>query len=581
MAYLYFSLPAAILIFAGTSIVSKKPVLSSIAALFGFAFIHLVVWAAMPTLDIRSVGLWFNIFVVLVWIIGSGFLFVTDSEQGKLPRLLSALTLGAIMAFLTFCLIVFFTTSSMFNATAYRDLLGKVEEKTVSADFQPFDQSQSIFVDYGNALARAEELLGKEPGLGSRVQIGHMNRQMVNGKFQYIAPLEHTGAMQWLNNDFTPGYVRVSGNDRRDAEIVLTRKMRYLTSGCFGDSIERHLYTNGYANKFLDDYSFEIDDSGEPYWVVTVYEPKVGFSGSDAIGVVTVHAETGAIKEFTLAEAPAWIDRIQPQDFIAEQIAMWGQYQNGYWNATWLGSKDGVTMPTEGINSIPMADGRQVWYTGIQSRGNDKGTVGYMLVDTRTKQATFYRQLGVTEDGAKEAVQGRVQEKGYTSSYPIPYLIAGVPTFVSILNDKNGIRQAIAMLSVQNRTTIGIGETPQAALRAYMSSMRQQNAGQALEGVGAEQSFAGNVVRFASEVVDGNTAYYLVIGGVPNRIFRVPALMNVKTPLTRIEDSVEVGAFDTEGAVIDVTRFDNLNIDAVKSVTQKKTDAAYSNVDTK
>jgi hypothetical protein len=39
------------------------------------------------------------------------------------------------------------------------------------------------------------------------------------------------------------------------------------------------LYTSGYAFVGLADFSFEIDDEGTPFWVVTKYEKKIGFMG--------------------------------------------------------------------------------------------------------------------------------------------------------------------------------------------------------------------------------------------------------------------------------------------------------------
>ena len=37
---------------------------------------------------------------------------------------------------------------------------------------------------------------------------------------------------------------------------------------------------------------------------------------------------------------------------------------------------------------------RAYWYTGITSAGGDESTIGFMLVDTRTKEAKLYKQPG-------------------------------------------------------------------------------------------------------------------------------------------------------------------------------------------
>jgi hypothetical protein len=65
------------------------------------------------------------------------------------------------------------------------------------------------------------------------------------------------------------------------------------------------LYASGYAFVGLADFSFEIDDEGTPFWVVTKYEKKIGFSGNDAVGIILVNAQTGEIKEHSIVTTPS------------------------------------------------------------------------------------------------------------------------------------------------------------------------------------------------------------------------------------------------------------------------------------
>jgi hypothetical protein len=51
-----------------------------------------------------------------------------------------------------------------------------------------------------------------------------------------------------------------------------------------------------------------------------------------------------------------------------------------------------------------------------------------VLVDTRTKEATFINKVNATEYAAQSSAQGKVQEKGYEASLPIPYNINSIPT---------------------------------------------------------------------------------------------------------------------------------------------------------
>ena len=84
------------------------------------------------------------------------------------------------------------------------------------------------------------------------------------------------------------------------------------------------MYLKGIVNAGMTDFTFEIDDDGNPYWVTTLYEHKVGYSGANAIGVATVNASTGETKRYSINDAPKWIDRIQPESFVVDQINDWG-----------------------------------------------------------------------------------------------------------------------------------------------------------------------------------------------------------------------------------------------------------------
>src|SRR5690606_33270662 len=132
-------------------------------------------------------------------------------------------------------------------------------------------------------------------------------------------------------------------------------------------------------------YNFEIDDNGEPYWIVTKYQKEVGFGGNNAIGVLTVNAQTGEIKEYGINDTPLWVDRIQPISFIEEQLNDWGEYVQGYWN--W--SNENKLMITEGLTLVYGENHKSYWYTGLSSVGKEESTVGFVLVDTRTKEATY------------------------------------------------------------------------------------------------------------------------------------------------------------------------------------------------
>src|SRR5690606_3836066 len=88
------------------------------------------------------------------------------------------------------------------------------------------------------------------------------------------------------------------------------------------------------------------------------------------------------------ADAPAWIDRIQPESIVEDRISDWGVYVEGWLNS-WT-SGNNVIKASQGTSLVYTADGHSAWYTGLQSKGSsDQGTMGFMLVDTRTGKASL------------------------------------------------------------------------------------------------------------------------------------------------------------------------------------------------
>ena len=66
--------------------------------------------------------------------------------------------------------------------------------------------------------------------------------------------------------------------------------------------------------------------------MVTKFDKRIGFSCDDATGIVVVDAQTGAMTDYAIADAPKWVDRVQPINFIEDQLNDWGEYVHGYWN---------------------------------------------------------------------------------------------------------------------------------------------------------------------------------------------------------------------------------------------------------
>jgi hypothetical protein len=454
------------------------------------------------------------------------------------------------------------TSLPMFRSQSYRELIGNVKNgEDLSNHIAPISLNKIRVVDESLAMLLGEKIIGSQPALGSQVEIGDFTIQKVKDELYWVAPLLHTGFFKWWrNSEGTPGYVMVSATNERDVKLVQNIggnpiKIKYQPEAYFGSQIERYVYFNGYMTVGLGDFEFEIDDSGKPFWVVSLFEKKVGFSGNDATGVLVIDAQNGAIKQYSIKNTPLWVDRIHPISFIEEQLNDWGEYVHGYWNF----SNEGKLQITEGLTLVYGQNHKSYWYTGLSSVGKEESNVGFVLVDTHTKETTYYKQSGATEYAAQNSAKGKVQEKGYHASLPIPYLINNIPTYVMTLKDDGGLVKMFAMVAISDYTIVGVGNTMRETLMAYKNVYNMADNRINPDSVTPKKILNSIVTRIENDVKNGNSFYYFTVKDYPN-IFVGSSQLSNELPVTLAGDSISV-SFDVDlEEVIDVSSFDNKNI---------------------
>ncbi|MFH1551506.1 MAG: hypothetical protein ABIC36_01335 [bacterium] len=532
-----------------------------------FVFNWWATWQFLPVINFHFFGWPFLImvdgFAILFW-----ELMISDirNKEKRKSSVISALAFLVVGVFWV-AIIPMFTSWGILHARAYRDLIGEVREGVFSADTTPVDTTQVRTVDQLLAGRLADKRLGEDMALGSQVNVGTMRIQQVNGLLYWVGSLDHSGFWKWwLNSKGTPGYIMVSATNERDVKLVqeVNGEKVFLkyNAGCYFDNrILRYLYKNGYATKGLIDFTFEIDDDGYPYWVITQYQKRVGFFGEDAVGVVLVNAQNGKIDEYSIENAPTWIDRIQPENIIITQLNNWGEYVHGWPN--WSG-KDKLKT-TEGTSLVYGADGKSYWYTGVTSIGADEGTVGFVLVNTRTKEATMYNQAGATETAAMGSAEGAVQEKGYKATFPILYNISGVPTYFTTLKDDAGLVKSMAWVSVEDYNIVGIGATITEALRNYRRNLVTRGNDIAPDSLVNRLVANGEVLRIGKD--DSN--YYFLIRGYEQKLFVGSLDLSLEIVITKVGDLITVEYNEGGSEIVDIVEFDNTTIELQKIEAQK------------
>lgn len=456
-----------------------------------------------------------------------------------------------------FMALMILVSSPIISWKAYKDQLGEPEIKKFTSEVQAIDVSQVPIVDQRLAYTLASKKLGERPSLGSQTTPGEPTIQMVDGKLVWIVPLHHSGVFKWLSNmDGTPGYVVVSATNINDVDYVEGFKIKYHPRSYLLQDLIRHIRLKGYWFDGITDYSFEVSDEGQPYWVVTTYKMRRGFALPEATGAIIVNATNGEINKYTIDELPEWVDRIQPEDFVRQQINNRGKYVHGIFN---FSNKDKYEA-SDGQN-IVYNNGNNYLFTGITSVGADESAMGFMMVDMVTKEAIQYQMSGATEFAARRSAEGQVQDQGYKATMPIILNLVDTPTYFMTLKDNEGLIKRYAFVSVQNYNTVGVGGTMREAVNNYERALKDSGQSSGIGNASGEiKEITSEVLRISSEYQEGVTVYKLIVEGESSVIYVAESELSQQLAVTREGDTVNLQFVDTQGSVKMATGFENISI---------------------
>lgn len=473
-----------------------------------------------------------------------------------------------------------FAGSALFNSSAMYNQIGKIEIKSFKEDVVEIDTAQIPIVDIALADKLADKKMGEDLALGSQMKVGEFtNKQNVNGKLVYVAPLEHRSFWKWNSNKSgTTGYVVVSATNPNDVQLVRTVngkdiKLRYLSTAYFSNDLKRHLRNNGYRTTGLTEYSFELDDEGNSYWVITTYENTTIWQNEESTGVIICDAQTGECEWYSVSDAPEWVDIIQPESFITNQIENYGRYVHGVFN---FSEKDELSM-TKHITTV-YNDGECYYYTGMSSVGEDDGTVGFIMVNTRDKSTKMYRMVGATEEAAMRSAEGKVQNMGYKATTPIPLNVSGIPTYFCTLKDDEGLVKEYAMLKIEDYSIVSSGSTIMETKRAFINAVNNSGTSVDFGDEAYGYTLKGTVTRIGSNLESGDTYYYMIIDDDPNRLFLASYMISEELPITREGDVVEISYVDESNGTINIVAFDNIAFAQELSPEQEKLNEESKNL---
>ena len=288
-----------------------------------------------------------------------------------------------------------------------------------------------------------------------------------------VSNLEYDGFFKWLGNRERgiPGMVMVDPVKAGAEYMAFSEPMHYSESGFFGDDLERRLRFL-YPTKIFHSISFEIDDLGNPYYIVACGKPRVGLFGAEDISdVIIFDPVKGEGQLMKVSDTPSWVDIVYTGELAIEKYNWHGTLSGGFFNSI-IGNV-GCKMATDDFGYIVIGD--DVWYfTGVTSVvSNDKSNIGFILSNARTGEYKFYPVIGAEEHSAMDAAEGEVQEKGYVASFPSLVNISGEPTYIMVLKDAAGVVKLYALVNVENYSIVATGSTQVETMNAYKKLLRE------------------------------------------------------------------------------------------------------------
>jgi hypothetical protein len=466
------------------------------------------------------------------------------------------------------------------NSSKYTKLIGPIDEKTQqhwSQDIQPLDQTKIRLVPKKLALSLAKTALSKDgKTLGSQFPLSDtlITLQKINNDYWYLIPLDFRRFRVWTRTKLegVPGYVKVSAVDPYAKPILVSnRKMIYTPEACFSYNLTRRIYKE-FHNKLLKDYSFEEDDHGNIFWVITVCKPAFRYKGKVVEGVIIYNPETGDYKYASnkeIAENPeyAWVDRVMPSEIAKSYVDYWGELKDGWWNRFWahLNILEGET-PTMNYS----ADGHCVFVIPVTSTNRkDQAMTGLMYCDSRTGKFTYYTLSGgATEEAIAQAVNSQYGFKNWHASEQMVYenVYGKLAALVPVLG-ANGNYQGLAIVENENKK-VAFGVNPQEAVVEFQKAIMNAGGQISTETIRDAVDYRGKLVRLGWDISGSGKQYYLYFNGFTNA-FMVSSEFQSELALTREGDSVQIRFINSEQMAVPTLSFKNLTLKLIASENEK------------
>ena len=524
----------------------------------------------LPVLNFKDIKLYFFLGAIFVFycavnFVTSGAIKTPDyTPYAKKSSLVPKILLGVTVAVAAIGMLV---SSVFFRASSYSKIID-VKSGDFATDVTEADFSTVPVIDESTTSVMAER------ALSDLSKLGYVSQFTVQPKYYQInyhdtpvrvSSLQYSNIIKWLTNakNGLPAYVIVDARTQKSTLVEVKDGIKYSTADHFSHYVTRHVRFQ-YPTYLLDEPTFEIDESGHPYWIFAKLDKTIGlFGGTDVTGAIIVDSVTGECSEYSIDEIStkselAWIDRVYSANLLIEQYNYFGRYQRGFWNSV-LGQKDTYST-TEGYSYLAMNDDVYM-YTGVTSLTNDESLTGFVLINQRTKDATYYSTSGAKETSAQSSAEGLVQQYEYEASFPLLLNIDGEPTYFMSLKDSSKLVKGYAMINVGQYSIGATGSTLTSCIEAYVAELAKNNIKVSVDtenisdDTGSEQkniTVTGKITDIRTAVIGGESVYYIKLDSSES-YYSVKAADFENVVLVNNGDTVTLTVTANSGTIIPVS----------------------------
>ena len=506
--------------------------------------IFIVIYFGLPFLNLKSGSFYFTLLLVINFIVSLILILINKLKQSSTKEIkfkgykfesytgkfistyvskekyfanYKAIIKSFVLVFvigLIFIGVLKLVGAQIFNAKAYANqleiTLESKEDLNKTFDYEEGEVKLPV-IDKELAAKLAQAKLD-EYGAQYSIDIDNFTIISVerNGETELlrVTPLEYENVFVSMSrmHQGTIGYIEVNVVTQVAKLVKFDENdgLKYMPSGIFKYDLDRHIRSN-YPTVLYNHKYFEIDNEGNPYWVIPTIKKEIGvFDGATPSGVLLVNPIDGKIEKYNLGEQPEWVQRCVDETVMEKQANNALSLKNGYWNR--LFAKKEVFQLSDGYNYL-LKDNATYYISCITSPNeNDQTSIGFLIINLKTKEAIRYSCPGITEMRAREIAMydERVKAQALEATWPILVSYHGVPTYFVVL--KNDVQsQKIVFLNVDTGAFVGMGTDISSAKIEYDGLLSNesivQKENKEIKGVVTKIRDLGSTIEFMIDTV--------------------------------------------------------------------------------